>query len=127
MEKTSQSADVFSRHAKEHRLPVCVRLDLATNRFETGRVVYGRKPEGRVYTINICRAKCRLCTPDPGRGSISPLFYRLDLGLAQLPDMRRQGDEMDAIEIALVGFTRYNRPEQKLADRVRRRRVCLLV
>jgi hypothetical protein len=54
------------------------------------------------------------------------LSYRLDLGLAQLPNMRWQCDEMDVVEITLICFTRHNGPEQKLADRSRRGRVCLL-
>jgi hypothetical protein len=37
---------VFER-ATEHRLPVCVTLDLTVNRYETGRVAYA----SRVYSI----------------------------------------------------------------------------
>ena len=58
--------------------------------------------------------------------AIPRLSYRLDLGLAQFPNMRWQCDEMDVIEITLICFTRHNGPEQKLADRSGRRRVCLL-
>jgi hypothetical protein len=32
-----------------------------------------------------------------GRGRQAPLFYSLDLGLAQCPDLRRQCDEMDSV------------------------------
>ena len=53
------------------------------------------------------------------------LFYRLDLGCLNSQIRGWQGDEMDAIEITLIGFTRHNRPEQELADRSRCRCVWL--